>query len=51
MFGLTPGVMLYYGGITGMVVVAIIAIIVFVSLASGRKKLRRTQRRLLLSTW
>ena len=37
----TPGEMLFYGGIAGMVVVALVSIIVIAVLASSRKRLRR----------
>ena len=37
----TPGEMLFYGGIAGMVLVAIVSIIVVVVLAGSRKRLRR----------
>lgn len=36
----TPGEMLFYGGITGMVIVAIISIIVIAVLSGSRKRLR-----------
>jgi hypothetical protein len=38
---LTPGEMLFYGGILGMVIVAIAAIIVIAILSGSRKRLRR----------
>ena len=37
----TPGEMLYYGGITGMIVVIVVATIVVTILAGSRKRLRR----------
>ena len=37
----TPGEMLFYGGIAGMVIVAIVTIIVIVVLVGSRKRLRR----------
>jgi len=37
----TPGEMLFYGGIAGMVIVVIVSIIVIVVLAGSRKRLRR----------
>jgi len=37
----TPGEMLFYGGITGMVIVTVTAVIVIVFLAGSRKRLRR----------
>ena len=37
----TPGEMLFYGGIAGMVIVAVVAIIVFAVLSGSRKRLRR----------
>ena len=39
--GFTPGEMLFYGGIAGMVAVAIVAIIVVAVLSGSRKRLRR----------
>lgn len=38
---LTPGEMLFYGGIAGMVVVAIVSIVVIAVLAGSRKRLHR----------
>jgi len=38
---LTPGEMLFYGGITGMVITLIVSIIVIVILSGSRKRLRR----------
>lgn len=38
---LTPGEILFYGGITGMVIVAVAAIIIFFVLSGSRKRLRR----------
>ena len=37
----TPGEMLFYGGIAGMVIVAVVSIIVIAVLAGSRKRLRR----------
>lgn len=37
----TPGEMLFYGGIAGMVLVAIITIIVLIVMSGSRKRLRR----------
>lgn len=37
----TPGEMLFYGGIAGMAVVAVAAVIVMAVLGSSRKRLRR----------
>lgn len=37
----TPGEMLFYGGITGMVIVAIISIVVIFVFSGSRKRLRR----------
>ena len=37
----TPGEMLFYGGIIGMVTVAVAAIIVIAVLSGSRKRLRR----------
>ena len=37
----TPGEILFYGGITGMVIVGIVAIIVIAVLSGSRKRLRR----------
>lgn len=37
----TPGEMLFYGGIAGMVLTAIIAIIVLIVMSGSRKRLRR----------
>ncbi|MCL2661987.1 MAG: hypothetical protein FWE83_01475 [Oscillospiraceae bacterium] len=37
----TPGELLFYGGIAGMVLVIIVSIIVFIVLAGSRKRLRR----------
>jgi ABC-type lipoprotein release transport system permease subunit len=39
--GLTPGEMLFYGGIAGMAVVVVVAIIVIVVLSGSRKRLRQ----------
>jgi len=39
--GLTPGEMLFYGGIAGIVVVIIAAVITFVVMSGSRKRLRR----------
>ena len=41
MLNFTPGEMLFYGGVLGMVIVSIISIIVAVILAGSRKRLRR----------
>lgn len=38
---LTSGEMLFYGGIIGMVIVAIITVIIIAVLGSGKKRLRR----------
>ena len=38
---LTPGEMLFYGGIAGMAVVVIVSIIVIAILAGSRKRLRQ----------
>jgi Na+-transporting methylmalonyl-CoA/oxaloacetate decarboxylase gamma subunit len=38
---LTPGEMLFYGGIAGMAIVLITAIIVIAVLSGSRKRLRR----------
>ena len=38
---LTPGEMLFYGGIAGMVITAIISVIVIAVLSGSRKRLRR----------
>jgi type II secretory pathway pseudopilin PulG len=38
---LTPGEMLFYGGIVGMAIVIIVAVIVVAVLAGSRKRLRR----------
>ncbi len=38
---MTPGEMLFYGGIAGMAVVVVVAIIVTVVLAGSRKRLRK----------
>ena len=38
---LTPGEMLFYGGITGMIVVLVVSVIVAIILAGSRKRLRR----------
>lgn len=38
---LTPGEMLFYGGIIGMAITLVIAIIVIVVLSGSRKRLRR----------
>jgi len=40
MMNFTPGEMLFYGGITGMAIVAIISVIVIVILSKSRKRLR-----------
>lgn len=37
---LTPGEMLFYGGIAGMAIVLIIAIVVIIALSGSRKRLR-----------
>jgi len=37
----TPGEMLFYGGIAGMVLVAIVTVIVIAILVGSRKRLRR----------
>ena len=37
----TPGEMLFYGGIAGMVIVALVTIIVIAVLSGSRKRLRR----------
>jgi len=37
----TPGEMLFYGGIAGMVVVVLVTIIVIVILSGSRKRLRK----------
>ncbi|CDX04947.1 Hypothetical protein DPCES_5061 [Desulfitobacterium hafniense] len=37
----TPGEMLFYGGVVGMVIVAIVSIIVTALFAGSRKRLRR----------
>ncbi|MCL2357294.1 MAG: hypothetical protein FWC70_09090 [Defluviitaleaceae bacterium] len=37
----TPGEMLFYGGIAGMVVVGVIALAVILIMAGSRKRLRR----------
>jgi hypothetical protein len=37
----TPGEMLFYGGIAGMVMVAVVGVIVIVVLSGSRKRLRR----------
>jgi len=39
--GLTPGEMLFYGGVAGMAVVAVVSVIVTAVLAGSRKRLRR----------
>jgi len=39
--GLTPGETLFYGGIIGMVVITVVAIIVIAVLSGSRKRLRR----------
>ena len=38
---LTPGEMLFYGGIVGMAIVAIVAIVVVAVLSGSRKRLRQ----------
>ena len=38
---LTPGELYFYGGIAGMAIVAVAAIIVAIVLAGSRKRLRR----------
>ena len=38
---LTPGEMLFYGGIAGMAVVIVVAIVVVLVLSGSRKRLRR----------
>lgn len=38
---LTPGEMLFYGGIAGMAVVTVVAIVVILIMAGSRKRLRR----------
>lgn len=37
----TPGEMLFYGGVAGMIITAVVAVIVIVILAGSRKRLRR----------
>lgn len=37
----TPGEMLFYGGIVGMAIVAIVSIIVIAVLSGSKKRLRR----------
>jgi len=37
----TPGEMLFYGGISGMIIVAATAVIVAIVLAGSRKRLRQ----------
>jgi predicted membrane metal-binding protein len=37
----TPGEMLFYGGIAGMAIAAVVSIIVIAVLAGSRKRLRR----------
>lgn len=37
----TPGEMLFYGGIVGMTIVAVTAIVVVIVLSGSRKRLRR----------
>lgn len=39
--GLTPGEMLFYGGIAGMAIVAVAAIFVILILSGSRRRLRR----------
>ena len=39
--GVTPGEMLFYGGVIGMAIVAVAAIIVAAVLSGSRKRLRR----------
>lgn len=38
---LTPGEMMFYGGIAGTVIVIILSIIIFSVLSSGRRRLRK----------
>jgi len=38
---LTLGEMLFYGGIAGMIIVAVVTIIVFLVLSNSQKRLRR----------
>jgi len=38
---LTPGEMLFYGGIAGMVLVVVIAIVVIIIMSGSRKRLRQ----------
>lgn len=38
---LTPGEMLFYGGIAGMAVVVIVAIIVIIVMSGSRRRLRK----------
>ena len=37
----TPGEMLFYGGIAGMVITAVISVVVIIVLSGSRKRLRR----------
>ena len=37
----TPGEMLFYGGIAGMCLVAIVSVIVIITLSGSRKRLRK----------
>ena len=37
----TPGEMLFYGGIAGMALVAVVSVIVVIILSGSRKRLRR----------
>ena len=37
---LTPGEMLFYGGIAGMAVVAVVSLIVIIVMSGSRKRLR-----------
>lgn len=38
---MTTGEMLFYGGITGAIIIAVISIIVFIILCRGKKVLRK----------
>ena len=40
-FDFTPGEMLFYGGIAGMVVIAVISLIAVIVMSGSRKRLRR----------
>jgi hypothetical protein len=40
MFSFTTGELLFYGGIIGMVAVAVAAIVIAIVLAGGRKRMR-----------